>query len=145
MAFATDQDLERRRAGILSLLPDGADELRALAEEELLDDLERQWYRAAAASMGLDWRVAPMEPARLEAGALKRLSVLKTLAVIHEHLMKYNGAEVDGFERHRRLYQQEYEASLDRLVRAGLRYDWDNSGAASDTEITAAPRRLERF
>lgn len=144
MAFSTDADLEKRRAGILALLPSGADDLRALAEEELLDDLERQWYRAAASARGLDWRNAPMLPERLDAQALKRLSVLKTLVLAHEQLMKYNSAEADGFERHRTLYEREYRALLERLVHSGLRYDWDGSGQATAQETTAAQRRLVR-
>lgn len=144
MPFSTDQDLERRRAGILDLLPEGATALREVAEEELLDDIERQWYRPAAAAMGLDWRSAPLDPQRLDPGALKRLSVLKTLALAHEHLMKYNAAEADGFERHRALYQREYEQALERLVRAGLRYDWDNSGQATAGRGSAPCRSLER-
>lgn len=144
MAFSTDQDLEKRRAGILELLPEGADSLRELAEEEILDDLERQWYRAAAAALGLDWRTAPMQPQRLDPQALKRLSVLKTLALTHEQLMKYNSAEADGFERHRDLYAREYRELLHHFTRTGLRYDWDASGDASTVETVAAPRRLVR-
>lgn len=144
MPYSTDQDLERRRAGILALLPEGAAALREMAEEELLDDIERQWYRAAAAARGMDWRTMPMQPSRLELQALRRLSVLKTLAVIHERLMQYNKGESDGFERHRLLYEKEYAALLEKLVRSGLRYDWDGSGLADTVETTAARRQLLR-
>ena len=144
MTFSTDQDLERRRAGILELLPDGAEALRELAEEEALDDLCRQWYRAAAAARGLDWRLFPMRAERLDPAPLKRLSVLKTMALIHEQLMRYNNAEADGFERHRALYESEYRRLLDRLTHSGLSYDWDGSGDATPVEHTAAARRLVR-
>jgi len=144
MPFSSDADLEKRRAGILALLPEGADGLRELAEEELLDDLERQWYRAAAAARGLDWRSSPMQAQRLDPAALKRLSVLRTLALLHEQLMKYNSAEADGFERHRAMYEAEYRDLLERLVRTGLRYDWDGSGTAEPQETSPAPRRLVR-
>ncbi len=145
MAYSTDLDLELRRAGIRELLPDGGRQLRQLAEEHLLEDLELRWYRPAALARGLDWRLTPMDVTRLEPTQLKRLSVLKTLVYAHEHLMRYGQDAADGFERHRERYAREYEDELDRRVAAGLDYDWDENDTVSAFERAAAvPGRLER-
>ncbi len=126
MAYSTDQDLENRRAGILALLPDGGHPHRVLAEEQLLDDLERRWYRPTAQTRGLDWRTRPMDPDRFAPDELRRLSILKTLACVHEFLMKYGKLEADGFERHRDLYEREYRNELRLLVEAGPAYTWES-------------------
>lgn len=141
MHFCTDQDLERRRAGILELLPQGAAPLRELAAEELTDDLDRCWYRGAAAARGVDWRTRPLRPEALDPALLRRLCVLKTLVLAHEQLMRYNSAEADGFERHRALYDREYRELLASLAGNELRYDW---GPGVSAQPTATLRRLER-
>jgi len=147
MAYSTDIDLENRRSGILQLLPNGARQQRTLAEEELLADLERIWYRPAATARYLDWMQQRFDPTRVDPAELKRLSVLKTLVYAHEFLMKYGGAEADGFERHRDFYEREYQAELRKALDAGLAYDWPNAGGAAgsaDDRPAPAPRLLER-
>lgn len=145
MAFSSDGDLLVRRPALLELLSGGADAIRALAEEDLLQDLDRRWFQDAARDRGIDPRAYPLRSAGLNPGQLKRLSVLKTLAYAHERLMKHGSPEPDGFERQRDGYERAYGEALEELLRAGVEYDWDGSGVADRTEKSKpAPRRLRR-
>lgn len=145
MAYSTDADLELRRADILDLLPDGADALRGLAEEQMLKDLERSWFLPTAKNRGVDPRTNPFDPARCVDAELKQLSTLKTLVCVHEHLMRHNSQDPDGFERLRDFYEKAYRTELAELCRSGLDYDWDGSGdLATSEKATQAPRTLMR-
>lgn len=145
MAFSTDNDLTARRPSLLDLLPNGAEAVRELAEEDLVQDLDRRWFHDAARDRGIDPRAHPLRIDGLNAAQLKRLSVLKTLVYAHEQLMKHGSPEPDGFERQRDAYEQAYREAFEELLRAGIDYDWDASGVTDRTEkAKAAPRRLRR-
>ena len=145
MAFSTDSDLTARRPSLLDLLPDGTDTIRTLAEEDLLQDLNRKWFLDAARDRGIDPRAHPLRMDGLEPAQLKRLSVLKTLVYAHEQLMKHGAPEPDGFERQRDQYELAYREAFEELLRAGIDYDWDGSGFTDRIEkAKASPRRLRR-
>ncbi len=145
MAFSSDSDLTARRPALLDLLPDGTESIRTLAEEDLLEDLDRKWFRDAARDRGVDPRVRPLRSDGLNPDQLKRLSVLKTLVYAHEQLMKIGSPEPDGFERQRDAYELHYREAFEELLRAGVDYDWDESGVTDRTEkARITPRRLRR-
>jgi len=145
MAYSTDSDLELKRNGIVDLLPDGTSGIRAMAESDMLHDLELLWYRSAAETMGYDWRETPMNAENLVESELKRLSVLATLRAIYEHLM-LESEDISAYERMRDKYDEQYQKMLQQLIDAGISYDWDEDGEIEDVEkdIPRMPVRLVR-
>ncbi len=139
MPFSTDQDLKLAYAGIMDLLPaDYADwsPQRGRAEALLLDDLDRLWFRKAAAAQKHDWRAQPLDPARLGAAQLKPLSVLKTLECVFEFVRALH-PQADGYERAAGGYREQYLEALRASIKAGLDYDWSGDGTVDSFEKSA--------
>lgn len=143
--WCTDADLELRRHGITEMMPDGTALIRSQADSDVAEDLDRLWYRRAATERGIDWRETPLDTDEMTASEVKRLAVLRTLTLIHEHLMQV-GKDPTGYERLRDMYAKEYSVVLLQACDAGFSYDWDASGTVDDDErhISRPAPRLVR-
>lgn len=135
MPWSTDSDLLLHDASVSGLLsePGLSSRQRAVAEDGIIQDLGG-WYRAEAQARGVDGRVTPLTPSRLDAVQMKRMSVFATLAQIFRSQSKA-GKEPDGLERKAETYARMYKDALKALLTAGVSYDWDGSGSVVETEI----------
>jgi hypothetical protein len=120
------------------------------------EDLELYWYRPAADKRDIDWSESDyaFDPTSLisQTGSttdstkrVKRLAVLKSLQLIYEYLSK--DSKDDNYLAMSDRFKDQYNAELNRVVKAGLDYDWDDDDTLEDTEKAAKPRgrRLVRI
>lgn len=146
MPWSSDDDVDMAWALARELLRPGEigfKRFRDAAEAALLLDLDLAWRRDAARERGVDFREHPIAPSRLEAGQMRRISVLKTLELLCGAAKKdaTDDALANAETEYRRLGREE----LERLIRAGVDYDWDGLGLSSaDRARKAPPPRLRR-
>lgn len=131
---------------------DQLEEAKILVDE----DIELYWYRPAAEKRGIDWSNSDnaFDPESLisQAGStsdstkrLKRIAILKSLQLVYEYLSK--DSKEDNYLVISDRYANQYREELDRIVSAGLDYDWDDDDTLEDTEKALKPRgrRLVRI
>lgn len=148
MPFSTDADLELYDASARTLLssePTGGQQYRAVAESDMLHDLEVNWYRRSAEARGICWRSHPLDATRLEPVQLKKLSVFGTLATMCESQSKPD-KEPSALERRGAGHRARYREELKALATNGIDYDWDGVGGIATTEkAVQQPRRLRAY
>ncbi len=142
--YATDQDLLKYRADILSLNVDSWETQREEAFSIINRTITARWYAKAAPVMGVDPLITAFDPTLIQNDELKRLECFKTLELAYALLTK-GCKEEDGFERLRKLYKREYGDELDSVLGMGLTYDWNDDDEIDVEEVRIqAPRRLSR-
>jgi len=143
--YCTEDDLVLIRPDVLNLgVSDWSDQI---AEAGLVIDriIEVEWYRPIAEENSIDWRTTPFDRDLLLTAdtQLTRLGCYKTLELIFLYLMKHNAEDV--YDKERKLFRDMYTEELNDVMKAGLDYDWDESGAiTSDESIVPMVRRLVR-
>lgn len=143
--YCTEDDLVLIRPDVMGLgVRDWSDQI---TEAGLVIDriIEVEWYRPIAEENAIDWRVTPFDRDLLLSAddQLTRLGCYKTLELIFLYLMKHNLEDV--YDKERLLFRSMYTEELEDVMKAGLDYDWDESGAiTSDESIVPIVRRLVR-
>ena len=141
MAYSTDDDLIKFRRDILELGVDNWDEQHDEAELIINRDLQSSWYVDIAKEIGVS---DVFDPLLLDADQLLRLSVYKTLEIAY--LTLDHEYESDPFFRHRNTFKELYDEELKKLIKSGIRYDWNKDGTFSSIEsLTRSPRRVVRI
>ena len=143
--YCTEDDLILIRPDVMGLgVDDWSDQI---AEAGLMVDriIEAEWYRPIAEENNIDWRVTPFDRTLLlDADTqLTRLGCYKSLELIFLHVMKHTSEDV--YDKERKLFRDMYTEELNDVMKYGLDYDWDESGAiTSDESIVPIVRRLVR-
>lgn len=142
--YATDQDLLKYRADILSLGVDSWETQRDEAFSIINRTITARWYTKAAPVMGVDPLITAFDPTLVQTDELNRLECFKVLELAYGYLSK-GCQESDGFERLRKLYKGEYGDELDSVLGIGISYDWNGDDEIDVEEVRIqAPRRLSR-
>ena len=144
--YITDDDLLKIRSDILSLGVSDVDDQIDEAESILNRTLEYQWYRPQATDNGVDWRSSPFNPDLvLTPNQVKRAASYKALETIYLFLMKNVPQDQDAFDKQRKIFRGLYKDEIADVLRAGIDYDWDESGDITAGEnIQPGIRRLYR-
>jgi hypothetical protein len=144
MAYSTDADIVKIRPNILQLGVSDWSDMHDEAESAINRTIIRRWYKDAAANYSLDWRDTEFDSSLVDSTQFLNLSCYKTLEYCYRYLMK-DSEKPDGFERQMSLFRDMYNQELEEVLATGISYDWDGSGAATDSEkFQRQPRRLTR-
>lgn len=154
MVYAEDDDLKIYRSNILELGVLAWDDQHDAAALIINRDIDVGWYREACAGRSFNsalypsnrflyYQAIPFDSKKLLNAAmqLKRLGCYKALEIIYGTLAK--DAKDDPFREQSKDFKALYEAELKAVLKAGLDYDWDDSGTIDATESAIdVPRRL---
>jgi len=141
--YSVDTDLIKFRPNILN---NGAYDTSWAHDEAyslINTSLEAEWYIKEASNHNVDPSVTAMDVTRLRATQFKHLSVYKALELIYVSLTKDTPLD-DGFYSWAAHFRKEYEAELNRLLKIGIEYDWDNDGITQADKFIPQRRNLEK-
>ena len=135
---ATISDIQDYEPDILDFgIPDFDEEITK-AQNDVFRDLRIRWWPTQQIGLYDLRRLASgqIEPDEdlYTASQLTRATVYNALGFhVYPKLAKFE-PDQDLFERKMEFYRKEYERELDLVLRDGVEYDADSSGAVTDTE-----------
>jgi len=135
---ATISDVQSFEPDILDFgIPDFDEEITK-AQNDVFRDLRIRWWPTQQIGLYDLRRLASgqIEPDEdlYTASQLTRATVYNALGFhVYPKLAKFE-PDQDLFERKMEFYRKEYERELDLVLRDGVEYDADSSGAVTDTE-----------
>ena len=105
------------------------------AEDIINRTIDSQWYRNNALNYSVDWRSTPFDSTLLLNAdtQLRRLATYKSLQLIYLYLMK-ESKDPDPFERQKDTFKRLYQDELNDVLKAGLDYDWNETGSLDSSE-----------
>ena len=140
--YSSDSDLEQYEPDIKNYGIQDFSDLHALSTADLKRDIEIEWWpRAGYGRYDISTgSVAEMEDSLLQDSQWTRAAVYHVLGFyIYPRLSTFdpNG---DVFREKMAFYRQEYKTEFDKILRLGVKYDYDSSGT-----ITASEKKPTHF
>ena len=140
--YSTDADLEQYEPDIKNYGIQDFSDLHALSKSDILRDIEIDWWpRAGYGRYDITaGSIAEMEDSLLQDSQWTRAAVYHVLGFyIYPRLSTFdpNG---DVFREKMAFYRQEYKTEFDKILRLGVKYDYDSSG-----DITSSEKKPTHF
>ena len=134
--YSTDSDLEQYEPDIKNYGIQDFSDLHALSKSDILRDIEIEWWpRAGYGRYDITTgSIAEMEDSLLQDSQWTRAAVYHVLGFyIYPRLSTFdpNG---DVFREKMAFYRQEYKTEFKKILRLGVKYDYDSSGTITTSE-----------
>ena len=134
--YSTDSDLEQYEPDIKNYGIQDFSDLHALSKSDILRDIEIEWWpRAGYGRYDITTgSIAEMEDSLLQDSQWTRAAVYHVLGFyIYPRLSTFdpNG---DVFREKMAFYRQEYKTEFEKILRLGVKYDYDSSGTITTSE-----------
>ena len=140
--YSTDSDLEQYEPDIKNYGIQDFSDLHALSKSDILRDIEIDWWpRAGYGRYDITaGTIAEMEDSLLQDSQWTRCAVYHVLGhYIYPRLSTFS-PEGDVFREKMAYYRQEYKTEFDKILRLGVKYDYDSSG-----DITSSEKKPTHF
>ena len=140
--FTTDSDIEQYEPDIKNYGIQDFSDLHALSTADVKRDIEIEWWpRANFGRYDITTNsVSSMEDSLLQDSQWTRAAVYHVLGhYIYPRLSTFS-PDGDVFREKLAFYRQEYKTEFDKILRLGVKYDYDSSG-----DITASEKAPTHF
>jgi hypothetical protein len=134
--FTTDSDIEQYEPDIKNYGIQDFSDLHALSTADVKRDIEIEWWpRANFGRYDITTNsVLSMDDNLLQDSQWTRAAVYHVLGhYIYPRLSTFS-PEGDVFREKMAFYRQEYKTEFDKILRQGVKYDYDSSGTITESE-----------
>ena len=134
--FTTDSDLAQYEPDIKNYGIQDFSDLHALSTADVKRDIEIEWWpRANFGRYDITTNsVLSMDDNLLQDSQWTRAAVYHVLGhYIYPRLSTFS-PEGDVFREKMAFYRQEYKTEFDKILRQGVKYDYDSSGTITESE-----------
>ena len=140
--YSADSDLEQYEPDIKNYGIQDFSDLHALSTADIKRDILIEWWpRAGYGRYDISTgSIAEMEDSLLQDSQWTRAAVYHVLGhYLYPRLSTFDPAG-DVFREKMLYYRQEYKTEFDKILREGVKYDYDSSG-----DITASEKKPTHF